>query len=77
MSIGKRPTMGEVPHAVEVFVLDYDGDLVARPLVVDFVSWIREEKRFADRGELARAIADDVRVVRERLARPAAVRPAG
>ena len=68
MSIGKRPTMGDVPHAVEVFVLDYEGELVARPLVVDFVSWIREEKRFASRDELSRAIAADVIAVRQRLA---------
>jgi riboflavin kinase/FMN adenylyltransferase len=69
MSIGKRPTMGDVPHAVEVFVLDFDGDLVSRPLAVEFVSWIREEKRFADLGALTQAIAEDVKVVRERLAK--------
>jgi riboflavin kinase / FMN adenylyltransferase len=67
MSIGKRPTMGEVPHAVEVFVLDFDGDLVSRPLTVEFVSWIRDEKLFADLGALRQAIAGDVKVVRERL----------
>jgi riboflavin kinase/FMN adenylyltransferase len=70
MSIGKRPTMGEVPHAVEVFVLDFEGELVSRPLAVEFVSWIRAEKHFADLVALRRAIDDDVRVVRERLARP-------
>ncbi|HKA25377.1 MAG TPA: bifunctional riboflavin kinase/FAD synthetase [Candidatus Eisenbacteria bacterium] len=69
MSIGKRPTLGDVPHAVEVFVLDFEGDLVSRPLAVEFVSWIREEKRFPDLETLARAIADDVAVVRERLQR--------
>jgi riboflavin kinase/FMN adenylyltransferase len=68
MSIGKRPTMGDVPHAVEVFVLDFDGDLVSRPLAVEFVSWIRDEKRFAGLEELRAAIAADVKVVRERLA---------
>jgi riboflavin kinase/FMN adenylyltransferase len=71
MSIGKRPTLGDVPHAVEVFVLDFEGDLVSRPLAVDFVSWLREEKRFPDLDSLKRAIADDVVVVRDRLARAA------
>src|SRR5262249_43832654 len=72
MSIGKRPTLGDVPHAVEVFVLDFDGDLVSRPLAVEFVSWIRDEKRFSDLEALRAAIADDVHVVRERLARAGA-----
>jgi len=76
MSIGKRPTLCYVPHAVEVFVLDFDGDLVSRPLAVDFVAWLREEKRFPDLDSLKRAIADDVIVVRERLARASVSNPA-
>ena len=75
MYIGKRPTVGDVPHAMEVYLLDFVGDLVGLPLVVDFVAWLREERRFADLAALRQAIAGDVRQARERLAVTA--RPAG
>lgn len=74
MHIGKRPTVGDVPHAMEVHVFDFVGDLVGQPLVVDFVTWMREERRYADLAALRSAIAEDVRQARERLA---AGRPAG
>jgi riboflavin kinase / FMN adenylyltransferase len=68
MYIGKRPTVGDVPHALEVYLLDFVGDLVGQPLVVDFVAWLREERRFADLAALRTAIAEDVRQTRGRLA---------
>ena len=74
MYIGKRPTVGDVPHAMEVYLLDFVGELVGLPLVVDFVAWLREERRFADLAALRAAIAEDVRQARGRLA--AAPRPA-
>jgi riboflavin kinase/FMN adenylyltransferase len=68
MSIGHRPTVGVVPHAVEVYVLDFEDELVSRPLRVEFVSWLREERLFAGLEDLKRAIDEDVRRTREILA---------
>jgi riboflavin kinase/FMN adenylyltransferase len=65
LSIGVRPTIGDGEHVVEVYVLDFDGDLVSRPLAVEFVSWLREEKRFPDLDALREAIGEDVRRIRE------------
>lgn len=71
MSIGVRPTLGDGDRAVEVFVLDFDGDLVSRPLAVEFVSWVRAQERFPDLESLRRAIGDDVRAIRARSLEPA------
>jgi riboflavin kinase/FMN adenylyltransferase len=70
MSIGVRPTLGDVPHAIEVFLLDFTGELVGQSLVVDFVTWLRDERRFAGLEALRQAIADDVRQARQRLGSP-------
>lgn len=73
MYIGKRPTLGDVPHAIEVFLHDFRGELMGAPLAVEFVAWLREDRRFADLAALRAAIAEDVEQTRARLA--AARRP--
>jgi riboflavin kinase/FMN adenylyltransferase len=74
MSIGVRPTFGGQVRTLEVFLLDFSGDLYGRDLEVEFVDWLRPELQFAGREPLVAAIRADVEQVREKLA--AAVRPA-
>ncbi len=71
MSLGVRPTFGGRTTTLEVFVLDWEGDLVGRDVRVEFDSWIREEKKFDGKEALVAAIAADVEEVRRRLAQPA------
>jgi riboflavin kinase / FMN adenylyltransferase len=68
MSIGVRPTFGGTMRTLEVFLLDWSGDLVGRDLTVEFVDRIREERHFPSVEALAEAIAEDVREIRRRLA---------
>jgi riboflavin kinase / FMN adenylyltransferase len=67
MSIGVRPTFGGRTPTLEVFVLDWEGDLVGRELTVELDSWIREERKFEGREPLIAAIAADVEETRRRL----------
>ena len=47
-SIGVKPTFQENhPVLVEVFVLDFDGDLYDQIVEVEWLNFIREEKKFA------------------------------
>jgi riboflavin kinase/FMN adenylyltransferase len=62
MYIGKRPTVGDVPHAMEVYLLDFEGELMGQPLVVDFAAWLREERRFANLAARGAAWAEAVRL---------------
>ena len=67
MSIGLRPTFGGKVPTLEVYLLDWSGDLVGRTLAVEFDSWLREEKRFDGPEPLIEAMRADVAEVRVRL----------
>jgi len=67
LNIGYRPTFGGDRLTIEVFLLDFDGDLYGSQLEVSFVARLRDEKKFADAGELAEAIASDVTETRRLL----------
>jgi riboflavin kinase/FMN adenylyltransferase len=70
ISIGTNPHYGGGERRVEAFLLDYDGDLYGKRLVVQLWEKLRDEAAFASEDELVAAIADDVRRTRE--ARPPA-----
>ena len=67
LNIGYRPTFGGDRLTIEVFVLDFDGDLYGSQLEVSFVARLRDEKKFASAEELADAIAADVAETRRLL----------
>jgi riboflavin kinase/FMN adenylyltransferase len=75
MSIGARPTFGGRERQLEVFVLDFGGDLVGEGIEVEFVDWLRAEKKFESADQLVEAIQEDVAETRRRLGDPVA-RPA-
>jgi riboflavin kinase/FMN adenylyltransferase len=45
-SLGTRPTVGGVRPLLEAHVFDFTGDLYGREIEVEFVSRLREERRF-------------------------------
>lgn len=68
-NIGVRPTVGGDPkRSVEVFLLDWDGDLYGAELRVHFVARLRAEKKFGGLDELKAQIARDVDAARAILA---------
>jgi riboflavin kinase/FMN adenylyltransferase len=60
-NVGQNPTFGDNQRAVEVFVVDYQGDLYGCDLKVDFVARLREEKKFDSVAELQKQMAEDVK----------------
>jgi riboflavin kinase/FMN adenylyltransferase len=66
-SIGFRPTFGGNTLTVEVFVLDFDGDLYDKLITVWFVQRLRAEKRFATVPALQQQMARDVENARRIL----------
>lgn len=67
MSVGVRPTFGGQVRTLEVHLLDWSGELVGEDLTVEFVDWLRPEKRFDSAADLIAAIAADVAETRRRL----------
>jgi riboflavin kinase / FMN adenylyltransferase len=66
-SVGFRPTFGGNTLTVEVFVLDFDGDLYDKLITVWFVHRLRAEKRFATVAALQQQMARDVEKARRIL----------
>lgn len=60
-NIGQNPTFGDRKRAVEVYVVDYQGDLYGRELKLDFMERLRDEKKFNTVVELKKQMAEDVK----------------
>ena len=70
ISIGTNPTYGGTERRAEAHLLDFDGDLYGRRLIVELWAHLRDEKRFASEQDLIEAIAADCARSRD-AARPA------
>lgn len=68
-SIGTNPHYGGLERRVEAYLLDYDGDLYGKRLVVELWERLRDEQSFGSEAELVAAIALDVERTRA-AARP-------
>ena len=70
VSIGTNPHYGGTERRIEPYLLDFEGDLYGKRLVVELWERLRDEAAFASEEELVDQIARDVEATR------AAVRPA-
>jgi riboflavin kinase/FMN adenylyltransferase len=64
ISIGTNPQYGGTERRVEAYLLDYEGDLYGRRLVVELWERLRDEAVFASEAELIEAIGRDVEETR-------------
>jgi riboflavin kinase/FMN adenylyltransferase len=64
VSIGTNPHYGGDELRVEAFLLDFEGDLYGRRLVVELWRRLRDERAFAGEHELVAQIARDVEETR-------------
>jgi riboflavin kinase / FMN adenylyltransferase len=68
VSIGTNPTFSGQERRVEAYVLDFDGDLYGERLALDFVTRLREMRRYDSVGPLLTQIGQDVADTRAALA---------
>ncbi len=67
LNAGVRPTFGEDVFTLEAHVLDFSGDLYGRPVRLDFVRRLREERKFPGVDALKAQIVADVAAARQAL----------
>ncbi len=60
VSVGTNPHYGGMERRIEPYLLDFDGDLYGKRLVVELWQRLRDEAAFADEEELIAQIARDV-----------------
>ena len=66
---GKRPTFDTDRTFLEVYVLDFSGDLYGRKLLVEFVDLIRRDRKFGSVEELVAQMHRDCNDARRLLGR--------
>jgi riboflavin kinase / FMN adenylyltransferase len=57
--LGTRPTFDAGLPVLEVFLLDFDGDLYGREIEIEFVDFVRDDQRFPDAEGLKAQMARD------------------
>ncbi|MFZ5564821.1 MAG: bifunctional riboflavin kinase/FAD synthetase [Thermodesulfobacteriota bacterium] len=67
-NIGYSPTFDDHLFTVEVHIFDFDEQITGKPVRVDFVRRLRDEKKFSGIDELRRQIAVDAAEARRILA---------
>ena len=68
-SFGTRPMFDDGAPLLEIFLLDFDGDLYGKTLDVAFIGWMRHEQKFGSIEALKRHMIADVAQARESLKR--------
>ncbi|MCS7277897.1 MAG: bifunctional riboflavin kinase/FAD synthetase [Aquificaceae bacterium] len=61
---GKRPTFGGQKKVLEVHLLDFEEDLRGKHIQVEFLKFIRDERKFNSVEDLIKQIEDDISTVR-------------
>lgn len=64
ISVGAAPTFEEADDVLEVHVIDFEGDLYGRDLMVEFLDRLRDQRRFDDSDDLIEAIRADIVLAR-------------
>lgn len=69
MNLGPRPTFGEAAVSLEAHLFDTDGDWYGARVRIDFISRLRDTKKFAGPDELMQQLARDEQMARVVLGR--------
>lgn len=67
LSIGTRPTFSKTNRTIEVYLINYDGDLYDNCLVIKFLKHLRHEMKFDSANKLMQQIKLDVQQISEQF----------
>lgn len=67
--LGTRPMFDDGQPVLEVFLFDFDGDLYGARIEVEFVAFVRGDRKFANVDELKAQMAADCETARAILAK--------
>ena len=64
-NFGERPTVDGKKILLEVHLFDYKQDIYGKDLTVEFLTFIRDEKKFESFEQLTQQIYKDIKVARD------------
>ena len=60
-NIGMRPTVNGKEAVCETHILDFSGDLYGKTVTVEFLKFLRSEKKFSSLDELSSQVINDIK----------------
>ena len=69
-NVGNRPTVGGHKVTVEPWLLDFNGDLYGKTLILEFYSFLRPERKFDSLEDLKAEIQKNAQQTREFFRKP-------
>lgn len=67
LNIGRKPTVGDFPRGLEMNIFNYDRDIYGKEVSINFMDWIRPDKKFGGLEELTKAIDGDKQACLQKL----------
>ena len=64
-NLGYRPTFDQKKILLEVHIFNFSGNLYNKPLTVEFMKFIRKEKKFKNVNQLKKQINSDLKVAKK------------
>ena len=59
-NIGIKPTFRNLSETIETFIFDFDNNIYDKIMKIEFLEYVREEKRFINHQDLIKQIANDI-----------------
>ncbi|XFA99395.1 bifunctional riboflavin kinase/FAD synthetase [Candidatus Izemoplasma sp. B36] len=66
-NIGIRPTYTNLGITVETYLLDFDKQIYGENIKIEFIEYIRPEKKFSNEKELSKQIMNDIHFVKDKI----------
>ena len=66
-NLGYRPTFNQKKILLEVHIFNFSSNLYNKVLTIDFIDFIRNEKKFKNINQLRRQISSDLIRVKKKL----------
>ena len=66
-NLGYRPTFNQKKILLEVHIFDFSGNLYNKHLSVEFINFIRKEKKFINVNQLKLQIRSDLKIVKKKF----------
>jgi riboflavin kinase/FMN adenylyltransferase len=67
MNLGPRPTFADSATSLEAHLFDTSGDFYGADVRIDFVSMLRETRKFTSADQLSKQLGNDERDARNAL----------
>ncbi len=66
-NIGYRPTFNQKKLLLEVYIFNFSDNLYNKHLTIEFINFIRKEKKFKNINQLKKQINSDLKLVKKKL----------